>query len=92
MNSRSAASFFAREASSSPMRYFIRSKFLNATCSIGPMLCGRIENGRSNQVLVFRNFGVKPANGPNSNAVSPLTTRVSRCGTDIGGAPTAALP
>ena len=30
------------------------------------------------------------ANGPNSSDVSPSTTRVSRCGTDIGGAPTEA--
>ena len=33
-----------------------------------------------------------PAKGPNSNDRSPLMKRVSRCGTDIGGAPTLALP
>ena len=33
-------------------------------------------------------FGLKVANGPNSSDAWPSTTRVSRCGTDIGGAPT----
>ena len=47
---------------------------------------------RSRQDPVFRNLGVNPAYGPNSRLALPSTTRVSRCGTDIGGEPTAALP
>ena len=92
MNSCSAFSFFSRLAKTSPIRYFIRSKLSRATASIGPRLPARTEPGRSHQLPFFRNLGLKPAYGPNSREVSPSTTRVSRCGTDIGGAPTAALP
>ncbi len=41
---------------------------------------------------IFRNFGLKPAYGPNIRLALPSTIRVSRCGTDMGGAPTEALP
>ena len=61
MNSRRAASFFLREARSSPMRYFMRSPLSRATASMGPMLCGRTESGRSSQEPFLRNFGLKPA-------------------------------
>ncbi len=40
----------------------------------------------------MRNFGLNPAYGPNMSDALPSTMRVSRCGTDIGGAPTLALP
>ena len=59
-----------------------------ATFSIGPRLCGRTCVTMSSIDPFLRNFGLNVANGPNSSDVSPSTTRVSRCGTDIGGAPT----
>ena len=40
----------------------------------------------------FRYLVEKVANGPNSSTFSPSITRVSRCGTDMGGEPTDALP
>ena len=40
----------------------------------------------------FKNLVVKPAKGPNNKARWPLMMRVSKCGTDMGGAPMAALP
>ncbi|MNN41794.1 hypothetical protein D3C81_1559340 [compost metagenome] len=61
-----------------------------ATASIGPMLPMRTDSGRSISEPCLRNLVVKPAYGPNSSEVLPSTTRVSRCGTDMGGAPTAA--
>ena len=45
---------------------------------------------KSNLDPAFKNLVVKPANGPKSRAGRPLMVRVSKCGTDIGGAPTAA--
>ncbi len=42
----------------------------------------------SNHDPVLRNFGLNVANGPKRSDASPSTTRVSRCGTDMGGAPT----
>ncbi|MNL64127.1 hypothetical protein D3C87_1883150 [compost metagenome] len=61
-----------------------------ATDSIGPMLPARTDSGRSMKEPCLRNLVVKPAYGPNSKDFLPSTTRVSRCGTDIGGEPTAA--
>ncbi len=61
-----------------------------ATFIIGHRLCGRTWATRSSIDPFLRNFGLKVAKGPNSSEVSPSTTRVSRCGTDIGGAPTEA--
>ena len=61
-----------------------------ATLSMGRMLPGRTCANRSNQRPFLRNFGLNVAKGPNSSEVSPSTTRVSRCGTDMGGAPTEA--
>ncbi|MCY1528983.1 hypothetical protein D9M68_641070 [compost metagenome] len=40
----------------------------------------------------FRNLVEKVAKGPNSSTFWPSITRVSRCGTDMGGEPTDALP
>lgn len=61
-----------------------------ATFIIGQRLPGRTWATRSNMEPFLRNFGLKVANGPKSSEASPFTTRVSRCGTDIGGAPTEA--
>ena len=55
-------------------------------------LFGFTEPNKSIFEPVFKNFGEKPANGPNSNDFLLSINRVSRCGTDIGGAPTLALP
>src|SRR5699024_5267737 len=59
---------------------------------MGHRLCGRIDFGRSKKELLFKKLVEKPANGPNMSDRRPSTKRVSRCGTDIGGAPTAAWP
>ena len=56
------------------------------------MLPGRMDSGRSSRLPVLRNFVEKPPYGPKSRDALPSTTRVSRCGTDMGGAPTEALP
>ena len=53
---------------------------------------GLTDNGRSVTLPCLRNFGDQPANGPNSSHDRPLITRVSRCGTDIGGAPSGGRP
>ena len=53
---------------------------------------GFTENGRSVTLPCLRNFGDQPANGPNNRYDRPLITRVSRCGTDIGGAPSGGAP
>ena len=50
-----------------------------------------VEN-RSVQEPFLRNLVLKPAYGPNMRLALSSTMRVSRCGTDIGGEPTAALP
>ncbi|MNV80360.1 hypothetical protein D3C71_1739580 [compost metagenome] len=55
-------------------------------------LSGFTEVIKSNIEPVFKNFGEKPANGPNSNDFLLSINLVSKCGTDIGGAPTLALP
>jgi hypothetical protein len=90
MNSRSESTLRLWLLSSSLTRYLIRSGLSTATFSIGPMLPGRTCATMSVMRPFFRNFGLNVANGPNSSEVSPSTTRVSRCGTDMGGAPTAA--
>src|SRR5699024_9278215 len=56
--------------------------------AMGSRLPARTLEGRSRKLPLLRNLGVQPANGPNSRPFFPLITRVSRCGTDIGGAPT----
>ena len=53
--------------------------------------CGLIDRGRSVTWPCLRNFGDQPAYGPNSSHGLPLMMRVSRCGTDIGGAPDGGL-
>ena len=74
--------------SSSLTRYFTRSRFVAPTFSMLNRFDGRTWATMSQRDPVFRNLGLNVANGPNSSEVSPSTTRVSRCGTDIGGAPT----
>ena len=60
---------------------------MSPTPSIDTRLFGLTDSGRSVTLPCLRNFGDQPANGPNSSHDLPLITRVSRCGTDIGGAP-----
>src|SRR5699024_12378179 len=66
--------------------------FFAPAASIVKALFGLTDPNKSMFDPVFRNFGENPAYGPNSNVLSPLIYRVSRCGRDIGGAPTSALP
>ncbi len=72
------------------IRYLVRSMLSRATASIGPRLPARTDLGRSSNEPCLRNLVVNPAYGPNSSDFLPSTTRVSKCGTDIGGEPTAA--
>ncbi len=44
------------------------------------------------EATVLERFVLKVANGPKRRCSSSSTTRLSRCGTDIGGAPTSACP
>ncbi|MOA64680.1 hypothetical protein D3C78_1908110 [compost metagenome] len=60
--------------------------------SIVTRLSGFTDVIKSNIEPDFKNFGEKPANGPNSSDFLLPINLVSRCGTDIGGAPTLALP
>src|SRR5690554_2412120 len=62
------------------------------TCIIGNRLLKRADFIKSSLEPAFKNLVVKPANGPNNNAGLPLMIRVSKWGTDMGGAPIAALP
>ena len=90
MNVRRLSTFFAWFFSSSPTRYVISDGLSIATFIIGHRLLGRTWATMSNIEPFLRNLGLNVANGPNRSEVSPSTTRVSRCGTDIGGAPTEA--
>ena len=65
---------------------------LTPAVNIVTILFGLTERIKSKFDPVFKNLGEKPANGPNNRERSPFTNRVSKCGTDIGGAPTSALP
>ncbi|MCY1175640.1 hypothetical protein D9M73_158840 [compost metagenome] len=62
------------------------------TLVIGHTLWVVVVVSRSRYEPSFRNLVLKVANGPNRITRLPSSTRVSRCGTDIGGAPTEALP
>ena len=74
-----------------PTRYSLRPKLCRPASISGRMLSGRIERNRSRYEPNLRNLVEKPAYGPNSSEWVLPITRVSRCGTDIGGEPTAAL-
>ncbi|MNI70933.1 hypothetical protein D3C73_1267740 [compost metagenome] len=66
--------------------------FLAPAASIVVRLLGFTDVIRSNIEPNFRNLGEKPANGPKNSSSFLSMTRVSRCGTDMGGAPSAAFP
>ena len=51
-----------------------------------------IDLSKSNFDPYFRKFELKPAKGPNKRDLFPFIHLVSKCGTDMGGAPTAAFP
>ncbi len=90
-------SFSALKRSSSdsiswPARYWTSGNSSTPTCSIGMTLCEVVLPNRSMYEPFFRNFVENVANGPNRMIRLPSMTRVSRCGTDIGGEPTEALP
>merc|ERR1719443_1916561 len=55
-------------------------------------LCGRKEQNQSRSDPVLRKRGEKPAYGPKRTISLPPMMRESKCGTDMGGAPTAASP
>ncbi|MNV73001.1 hypothetical protein D3C71_1661240 [compost metagenome] len=60
--------------------------------TIGSTLWLFSEANMSSSEPCLRYLVEKVANGPNSSTCLPSIIRVSRCGTDIGGAPTEALP
>src|SRR5690606_35246175 len=92
INSRSSSKRFSLESITCWIKYFVSAISFTPAASIVVTLCGLIDVTRSNIEPVLRNFGEKPANGPNSNDFLLLIYLVSRCGTDIGGAPTLAFP
>ncbi|MNO09999.1 hypothetical protein D3C81_2335840 [compost metagenome] len=55
-------------------------------------MCVVVVVSRSRYEPSFRNLVLKVANGPNRITRLPSSTRVSRCGTDMGGAPVEAMP
>src|SRR5699024_9984861 len=73
-------------------KYLVSDKFLAPDKTIVRALFGLTELIKSIFDPVFKNYGEHPAKGPNNNVSFPSITRESKCGTDIGGAPTAALP
>src|SRR5699024_5349376 len=73
-------------------KYFVNDKFLAPEASIVNTLFGLTDPIKSIFEPVFKNFGEKPANGPKNKHSSPSINRVSKWGTDIGCAPTSALP
>lgn len=74
------------------MRYFVSGILCTPAPSIGRIFDRRIDNGKSSNDHDLRNLVVKPAYGPNNNFFFPCIIRVSKCGTDIGGAHNAAFP
>src|SRR5690348_5370196 len=82
--------FASFDCSTWPIRYLVRSKLSRPTASSDPMLSGRTEAKRSPSDPCLRNLVEKPAYGPKSSERFPSTKRESKCGTDIGGAPTEA--
>ena len=75
-----------------PIRYSVSAKLSRATDANGTMLSVSTDSNRSNSEPCFRNLLENPAYGPNSSECWPPMIRASRCGTDIGGEPTEALP
>src|SRR5690606_5704204 len=73
------------------IKYFVKGMFFAPAANIVKTLLGFTEHIKSIFEPDFKNFGEKPANGPNSNDFLLSINLVSRCGTDIGGAPTAAF-
>ena len=56
------------------------------------ILSGLMDKGKSEYEPFLRKRVENPAKGPKSNCFSPLIIRESIWGTDMGGAPTLALP
>mmetsp|Transcript_17539 Transcript_17539/g.52776 ORF Transcript_17539/g.52776 Transcript_17539/m.52776 type:complete len:275 (+) Transcript_17539:571-1395(+) len=88
----SSENFLLSLASSCFTRYTVRSRFWRPAAAAGMRLCSFTDLTRSSREPVFRYLGLKPAKGPKSSMCLPLMMRLSRCGTDMGGAPMAALP
>ena len=66
--------------------------FVGGTVNVNSIPISAIERSRSSAEPSFRNLVVMPAYGPNSSSWRSPIQRVSRCGTDIGGAPVSAIP
>src|SRR5690606_11541825 len=88
----SAVNLVSGLARSWPTRYWVRSRFFRPAPTIEPRLCRRSDVNSPRYLPFLRYLGLNPAYGPNMRYVLPSTTRVSRCGTDMGGEPTSALP
>ena len=69
------------------IKYNNKEKFLNKTIVMGTILFNLIDRGKSKKDPCFNNFALNPANGPNKSNFLLLMTRKSRCGIDMGGAP-----
>src|SRR5690625_1421037 len=92
INSRKASILSVFDSINCCTKYLVKPKFFAAEAIIVNTLFGFTDLIKSKLEPFFRNLGEKPAKGPKNNASFPSINRVSKCGTDIGGAPTAALP
>src|SRR5207249_175197 len=73
-------------------KYLVSGKLLMPARSMALMLENLMERNKSQKEPSFKNLVVKPAYGPKSNSRFSFIHRVSKCGTDMGGEPTAARP
>ncbi|MNW06649.1 hypothetical protein D3C71_2030900 [compost metagenome] len=83
---------FSLDSITCSIKYLVNDMFLAPADNIVTRLFGLTEVTKSNIEPVLRNFGEKPANGPNNNDFLLSINLVSKCGTDIGGAPSLAFP
>src|SRR5699024_8391855 len=74
------------------IRYLVNVISLATAANIVNRLSGLIEVNKSNMEPFFNSLCQKTAKGPNSNDFLLSLYRVSRWGTDMGEAPTLALP
>src|SRR5699024_18872 len=92
INSFNSSNRFSSDKSTCSTKYFVNPISFNPAESIVKTLLGLTDSIKSKFEPVFKNLGENPAKGPNNNVRLPSMYLVSKCGTDIGGAPTLALP
>ncbi|SKV40414.1 Uncharacterised protein [Mycobacteroides abscessus subsp. abscessus] len=70
----------------------MRARFWSSAAAITCRLCQRTVLKKSVHRPCLSSLVLNVAYGPNITYGRPSTMRLSRCGTDIGGAPTGACP